>query len=229
VAFCEECLAVSREAGDLWFIGQALSNLGLAYYQQGKYGIARKHFTEALEIRRALRDQTGIAWSLVNLGDVEQAQGNLQAARSRLEESLALLRDLGDRSGRADALASLGRVAQVERDYAGARARYVESLLLRYDLGHRLAMPEIFEYLAGLAAAQRMHGHSTRLLGVASALRESFGAPRSSTGQMEVDAWLRQAIVALGEAIVQQDLRDGRAMSVSEAVAYAIGEDDALA
>jgi transcriptional regulator with XRE-family HTH domain len=36
VAWCEECLEVSRHAGDVWFVGQALSNSGLAYYQLGR-------------------------------------------------------------------------------------------------------------------------------------------------------------------------------------------------
>ena len=43
--------------------------------QLGQYGIARKHFAEALQVRRDLRDRSGVAWSLINLGEVAQAQG----------------------------------------------------------------------------------------------------------------------------------------------------------
>jgi tetratricopeptide (TPR) repeat protein len=140
VACCEESLRLFREAGDHWYIGQTLSNLGLAHFQQGQYGTAREEFAEALALRRELHDESGIAWSLLNLGDVELAQGEDTAARVRFAESLALLRVLGDRAGSADALASLGRVAWAQADYTTARACFVESLVIRRDLEHRSTM-----------------------------------------------------------------------------------------
>jgi len=225
VGFCEECLALSREAGDLWFIGQALSNLGLVRYQQGQYGVARTHFGEALEVRRALGDRPGIAWSLINLGDVAQAQGDGAAARARFEESLALLRDLGDRSGRADALASLGRVVLARRDFAAARACYMESLALRRDLGHRLAMPAMLEDLAGLSAARERHARALTLYGAAAALRDVLGAPRSSADRARIERWVGPAWAVLGDVAAAQAWAAGQAMTLEQAIVYAMADE----
>jgi non-specific serine/threonine protein kinase len=226
VVLCEKCLALWREAGDLWFIAQVLSNLGLTRYQQGQYSGARGHFVEALALRRELDDRSGIAWSLINLGDVELAQGDDAAARTRFVESLALLRDLGDRAGSADALASLGRAARAQGDLAAARTYSAESLVIRRDLGQRLAMPAILEDLAGLAAAQGSPTGALTLASAALALRDTLGAPRSPAEREQIERWLGSVRTALGEEAAAAALASGQAMTLEQAVAYALSDDN---
>jgi len=223
VAWCEECLSVSRQSGDVWFIGQALSNAGLAHYQLGRFTTAHAHFAEALALRRELGDRSGVAWSLINLGDVAIARGQLNDARGRFEESLAILRELGDRSGRADAVASLGRVAEGRSDFASARRWYLESLSLRRDLGQRLAMPGLLEDLAGLAAFQHHQVRALTLAGAAARLRETLGAPQSPTERDRVARWLSP--IQAHAATDNEFWSPGQPMTLEEVLEYALDDD----
>jgi tetratricopeptide (TPR) repeat protein len=227
VRWCEDCLSVSRQSGDVWFVGQALSNAGLAYYHLGRFTTAQAHFAEALALRRDLGDRSGMAWSLINLGDVAIAGGQLNDARARFEESLAILRELGDRSGRADAVASLGRVAEGRSDFASARVCYLESLALRRDLGQRLAMPGLLEDLAGLAALQRDQARAVVLAGAAARLRTVLGAPQSAAEHDRVARWL----TPLQELASTEGIswNDNQPMTLDQALEYALDDNPRLA
>jgi tetratricopeptide (TPR) repeat protein len=155
---------------------------------------------------------------------VAQAQGDVKGARVAFEESLSILRDLGDRSGRADAVAALGRVAQAQGDFALARGYLLESLELRRDLEQRFAIPQILEDLAGLAASQGRPLRALTLAEAAASVRERLGSPRTSGEQERIEVWHRASQLEAGEAPIA-----GRAMTLDEAIAYALGDDELTA
>src|SRR5205807_8520561 len=73
IEFYEESLMLLRQQGDIWFVAQVLSNLGLVFHDQRDEIRARAMFEEALAVRRTLGDRTGLARSLNDLGDVAYA------------------------------------------------------------------------------------------------------------------------------------------------------------
>jgi non-specific serine/threonine protein kinase len=79
--------------------------------------------------------------------------------------------------------------------------------------------------LHGLAAVAELHGRSenaARVLGAADALRETIGASLAPFEQGMHDRTARAARVALGQAQFDAAWTAGRALSLDEAVAYAL-------
>ena len=91
----EESLALFRQMGDRWAVGQLLNNQACVASDQGQYAEARSLLQESLSIRRQLGDKAGLALSLNTLADVVLDEGDFGSARPLLDESLALNRDLG--------------------------------------------------------------------------------------------------------------------------------------
>ena len=108
----EESLALFREMGDRWAVGQLLNNQACVASDQGEYTEARLLLQESLLIRRQLGDKAGLALSLNTLADVVLDEGKFGDARPLLDESLVINRELGDQTA----------IAYLIEDYAGLAA-----------------------------------------------------------------------------------------------------------
>jgi tetratricopeptide (TPR) repeat protein len=113
----------------------ALEGAGALAILQWDYAAARAHYTESLEIRRALDDRRGVARSLGRLGLLAFEQGDGPDAYAQLQESLGIARELGDPAGLSGALGTLAHVAFRQGDILWARALLEESLAIERELG----------------------------------------------------------------------------------------------
>ena len=86
-------------------------------------------------------------------------------------------------------------------------------------------MAASIEGLAGLAAAQGQAGRAARLFGAAEALRESVSNRIPPSERAEYDHNIAAARAQLSEAAFAASWAGGRAMSLEQAVAYALDED----
>jgi non-specific serine/threonine protein kinase len=220
----EESLAIRRELGDKLEIANLLSNLGIVARYQGNYAVARALYEESQAIRRELGDRWGIATSLNALGLLAHYQGDNAAARRFLEESLTIRRELGDAWAIANSLSSLGDVVLDQQDYATAHALLKESLTINQELGDRWAIAYVLEEFAGLAAVQGQPDRALRLAGAAAAVREVIGSPLSPIDQAQLEGRLASARQALGEATTAATWAAGQALSLAQAVVYALTE-----
>jgi hypothetical protein len=142
-----------------------------------------------------------------------------------LEEALATLRGLADRRGIALSLLNLGRVSLSRGDYSEAASQIKESLVLFQELGNKVDMAECFQALAWLARIQGQAGRTTRLWAVAGALSESIGIPAlSAVNQVAHTEDMAFARDHLSEAALAAAWAEGQAMSLAEAVAYALAD-----
>jgi predicted ATPase/class 3 adenylate cyclase len=223
----EEDLTLFRELGDKRGIASSLNNLGIVAQEQCDYLSARSLYKESLGLRREIGDRLGIAMSLNNLGTVAKEQGEYATARSLYEESLALRRELGHKGGIARALYNLGAVAKEQGEYATARSLYEESLALRRELGDSHGIAECLEGFASLAALHNGHGWARRaalLFGAAEALREAIGSPVPPDERAEHEQKVAAARALLDKATWEGAWEQGRAMSMEQAIEYALQE-----
>jgi predicted ATPase/class 3 adenylate cyclase len=221
-AYHAESLTIRKEIGDRIGISVSLNNLGQVAYSQGDYASALNCWEESLPIQQEMGDRHGICVSLNSLGHVAQAQGNYAAAGAYYEESLTIRREIGDRRGIAASLNGLGIVAYFQGDYASARAYYEESLMIRREMGDRSGIAYSLEAFARLSASESRLEQTAALWASADILREQIGAPRPPIRQ-EVYArdvaYVRQA---LGEEAFSVAWEEGRAMTMEQAVEYAL-------
>jgi tetratricopeptide (TPR) repeat protein len=224
----EEGLGLFRTIGDAWGTVQSLTNLGEVHGRLGNYERA----TELLEEGRLLANANGYTWGVGmacrHLGRIAFRQGDLDRATALLEEALVHLRGVGATRGPHWALYELGNVLLSRGEYPRAAASYGESLALCRNAGDRLGTIRGLEGLAAVdvavddADATIRSTRAVRLLGAATAQREALGtvfrpADRPMVGPAEAAARSR-----LGDDAFAAAWAEGRAMSLEQAVAYAL-------
>ena len=222
-AMYEESLTIARQLGDQQRIAQALNNLGNMTSDQGDYAGARAFHEESLAIVRQLGDQQRIAHSLNNLGTVASEQGDYSVARVLYEESLTIARRLGDQVGIASSLGNLGTVASEQGDYARARTLHGESLSILRQLGAQVGIVSSLEGIARLAHRQHQLPKAGQLWGAASSLRETLGSHLPSAEDPS-NKWIASVREALGDLAFNAAWDAGWAMTLDEAVEYALRE-----
>ena len=221
----DESLSLYRSAGDKPGISRVLGLQGQAAYEQLDFARATPLLTESITYSRAIGDAIDTAWSLNKLGLVLLHQGDLADADRLLEESLAIFRELTYTRGIAWVLGSLGWVRLAQAAYAQARELFTDSLR-RYDqIGEKRNIAFILEYLACLASAQRQAERAARLFGAATALRQTAGVLLPPVVEVQYAPFLAMVRTALGTDGVVVIWAEGAALSIEQAIAYALQHD----
>jgi len=229
--YSEEALAAYRLAGDKVGIGNSLILLGAVAYLQGDYVRARTLNEESLPILREVGDKQGIALSLLSLGIVAFLQGDYVRARTLNEESLSIFTEQGLGAGRADLLNNMGNVAYMEGDFDHARSLHTESLRAKresgYMLGIALSVGGVGEAAIGLGKRDGKVDWVEKgavLLGASDGLHKEIEAIREGDDAIPYDHAAEAARAQLGEERFERLRGEGRAMSMEEAIEYALEE-----
>lgn len=220
-----EGLAIFRDLGDAAGMGGALYLLGNVAFYQGELDRAKGLHIDSLALRRQAGDKRRIAISLNSLGEVARAEGDYAAARAAYEESLELARDAGDQRGLATATGNLGYVALREGDPDTAARLLKEGLAAAKQLVHKLG---IAGYLGGLAGAAVLAGEyrrAARILGAARTLLSALGASLTTPDHSQYESSTHAARAALGDETFAQLVDEGAAMTLEQAIDYALNGD----
>ena len=218
----EESLSLRGQLGDLLGVAASLINLGNIAFDAGDFARSIDLGQQALALYRAASDDKGAAMTLNNIGIALREDGRLDEAAAVLDESLALRRAQGDRHAVAQTLENIGRLALEQDDPPRALALFRESLTFSRDVGDRLAVPLTLEGFASVAAAERDLQRAVRLWGAAEALRDSVGLPMPPHRRRRHTAAITAARTALGDRAFEAAWAAGRALSVDEAVSFAL-------
>ena len=221
----QESLMLRREFNDTLGMAVSLSNIGSAHVELGEYEQAEPAYTEALEYYRALGDQSGVATAFNNLAVATRELGQYERAEALATESLALRREQGDLRGVAEAINNLAQAASVQGRYDRAAALFKEGLLLSRDVGDMIRLLEALEGLAWSAAALGQPRWAARQGGAAGAERERLGLLQGIPDRGFRDSAIKAMRAALGEEMFAAAWAEGRAMTLSEAVALGLKSD----
>ncbi len=216
-----------RQAGDGNRIAATQQMLGIVELCLGDYDAARRLIEESLTPLRRMRDYENVAWSLVYLGVVSRCMKDYDHAKMSLEESLALFREVNLKQGVGYSLCEIGIVATQQGDLSEAEALLRESLRILHTAVDRSATAKVLEALAENGARLGQLGRSAQLLGSAEALRASIDAPIEA---YELDTYRRlvdNISQGLSNANLAKTWEKGHAMSLEDAVSFAMRDDDA--
>jgi non-specific serine/threonine protein kinase len=220
----EEALAIWRDLDDKHGTARALISLGWAALRSGDHTLAGRRLEEALSLSRELGDARSMGFELSGLGEVALRQGDYLRARQLIEESLELRRRLGNKWGVGVSLGMLGWVAMRERDWDRALERLAESLEVRQEIGDKGGCAWCLERLAGVAMAQGQAEKAVRLFGAAAALRASIGSVIDPADQANYEKNRNSLRAKLGRERFKAVWEEGHAMTLEQAVAYALEE-----
>lgn len=221
----DESVALYRPLDDLKGLAHALDSRGDVAWLLGDFEQAKAYYQESLALCRALGDQWAIGMSLYSLGRLHLDYGHFEPAAGLLEESLTTLRQIADRRGIALNLLSLGRIGLSQGDYERASGQIRESLVLFQELGNKVDMAESLQTLGTLARLHGQAGRTARLWAAAETLFESMGMPALSVVNQAAHAEdMAFAQAQLTEAAFASAWTEGQAMSLEQAVAYALAD-----
>jgi tetratricopeptide (TPR) repeat protein len=156
-------------------------------------------------------------------GYIMVEQGDHAVARTHLERSLAISREISD-TPHPMAHFALALVDRAQGDFAPARAHLWESLAHQRDAGFQRFIPNTLISLAGLEAALGQAERAARLFGAADVLREAMGVRLSVSEREAYDRDIAVARSALGEGPFAAAWAAGRALSLEDAIRFALDE-----
>jgi predicted ATPase/class 3 adenylate cyclase len=228
----EESLALSQQVSDAYWHATSLSNLALVSYYRGDSEKAPELYEESMDLFRELGHKQGLAYCLINLALMVYSQGvhpqgDPGRAARLTEEGVALVRELGATGDVALGLCNLGWIALLQGDLGRAADHYGESLSLSWDTGLTPLVQSVLEGFACLAGVKGEAQRAARLWGAAQGLHETKGIPRDADFLAEADARISVVRSGMGEEAWEEAWRKGRAMTLDEAVSYALEEEEA--
>jgi ATP/maltotriose-dependent transcriptional regulator MalT len=232
--YFEECLEIVREIGDPCRT-LTLIYLGELALDRGEEARARAFLEESMSLARELGNPRLVARPLLCLAEVVRAQGDYPRAEALLQECLTLIRKYGHpwygRPGYsaemhsqqiAVVLSKHGYVAYHQGDPGRARGLFEESLGM---LCETEAETDIAVCIAGAAGVAYLGGQpeqAAQLLGAAASQLETCD-PRVYRNEK---ADYARIVAAVRAASLAQEFAaawaEGRAMSLHEAVEYAL-------
>ena len=218
----EEALAYGRDMGDQNTIAGRRYDLARVSWSRGDYEQAAKMYEETLTIVRKLENKSAIAGTLYDLGSVAWVQGNLELASKRFEESLAIGREIEGQFTIGYALNGLGRVAYLRGKYDRAHALYKEALGMFRKTGSQWNIAYSLEGFAALAVAQQDMPRAARLFGATETFYSQLRFLISPRERDNHDRDLAATRAALGEETFSALSAEGRAMTIEQAVEYAL-------
>lgn len=222
--YLEESLEHFRTVGDQRGVAWALGRLGWLSHFQGDVAAAGRLLAESVAIARQVGDTQGTALSLFLLAQVIERQGDLATARAYVEESQATWHELRDGRNLALSFVVLGRLALAQGDHIGARHLWTEGLRISSDVQDKYAFGCLLGSFVALAAAEQQPVRALRLAAAAEAVFQRIGIPLPfGTGKL-VERGRAQAMQAVDGATQATARAEGQAMTLEQAIAYALEE-----
>ena len=216
-----QALDLSRPLDDIEGIAEALNFLGQAQLDLGDVEAARRSLVEALPLVQRPDMSGDRTLVLRNLGRVAAAYGDDALANRYFEEALAIAEPAGDVINIVKLMINMAETMLRQGDAGAAHARLKTSLDLAARAGDRRGIMRSLEGLAACAAMRNMPVLEGRLLGAADRLREAMGMPPVPSFYSPL-----HAATAVGgefdDARVEAAVEEGRAWSITEAVAAAM-------
>jgi len=224
-AAAEEAQALARPLHDMESLLMALGALVVVLltfdHQPAAAGALA---AEGLALAREQGDPWVIAQLTLGLGRFAVAAGDLPQSRAYVEEAIARFEQVGDVSQVNHARSDLAHVLQRHGELRPAMELYRQTLRDWQHMGHRGAVAQQLESLAFVAIELGQGARAARLLGAAEALRDLSGAVRLTQLHDEYEQALAALRAQLPAAELEASWAGGRAMTMDEAVAYAMDE-----
>lgn len=187
---------------------------------QGDFDRSWAVHLEGIEVAQECGDMRTVALAENNLGNIALRLGDPRAARLHFESALELHRELSAVADEGGALCGIAAVALFEEAVNEAASLYGQSLRLALTVGSHEDFLSGLLGAADIAARRGEPVRAARLLGAADSLREQTGYVPHAL-ELDQGERVRSGLDGDDAAVVVAE-SEGRALSVNDAVAYAL-------
>ena len=219
----QEAVDAARASGDIVVLGMALGGYGHALSAAGDLSAAEAVFRQSVEIARERDSPHALSVALGSLGEVLRIAGKPGPASEYYEQAL----DAAGRDSRSNPtgiiLANLGGVSLERADYATAARYYRRAVTVFAELENMLWASVALDGLAAVALHTGDAEKSALLAGAAEALCEAGRSPLEQWEQSLRDRYVAELRSRLDPETLAQQWTRGRAMTLTEAAAAALG------
>jgi predicted ATPase len=222
IALGEKGLVLCRELDDKENGAPLRIWLGLVAARQGDYERATALLEQSVSMCNDLGKKWLTSMALACLARVLLDQGNYERAAPLSMQSLALARDAGDKTRIAFSLHGLATVALRRGENRRAAEYFRESLGVGREVGNRWIPAECLQGLAGVACTQQQYEKAARLFGAVEVSREAIGISPTLLDQPYYEECVTSTRGALGDAPFAAAWAEGRAMTLEQAIEYAL-------
>ena len=224
-SFYEECVAIARAGADRRTIANALYNLSfplLVGHADLVQGLALVQ--EALALFRELHDETGVARCLWGIGNELHFEKRYPDAMVALDEAIGLFRQLRETFSLAWALHTRALVAIKLQEASVAQRFLSEGLQIFSDAGDFSGIAVLLDDASSVANISGDVERAFKLAGASAALQASSGAELAAIVNVEEGRDWREALTTDEQ---RRAWAEGQAMTVQQAVAYALAPESA--
>ena len=219
----QESVAIARTTGNKWILAHSLVWQSQALRAAGgDLQLAQRSAAEGAALSREIGSVWAVARSAFSQGQLAVALGELAEARAHFQECIELFTESQDKHHANLARTELAHFERRQGNYTEALEYYKAAILVWQDLGLQAAIAREFECLAMIAIAQRYYQHAGRLLGVAQKLRDQTSSQLAQNERIEHNHALEAVRSQLGEKVLESSMAEGQAMTLPEAVGYAL-------
>jgi predicted ATPase/DNA-binding CsgD family transcriptional regulator len=224
-SFIEESVALWRDLGNQFGLADAIRKRGYIAMRHGDYELAQRAFADALAITRKLSDKNAAAQSLIDLGQATLCLDDRIQAKTYLQESYDLIRESGNKSWLIDCFYYFGLLAGFEGHSQQAKRFLEQVLVLARQGGSIWQCANALMGLAGVAAADGQARRAAKLLGAADTQIKAGASYWDAAESRYIHHAVSMAVAQLGEATFEKARAEGRAMTLEQAVKYALETD----
>jgi len=218
-----ESLALCRTLDETRGLAYAQTNLALLAVARGQYADAEPLLVECVGAARARGDPNLLVVNLGHLAIVVHAQGEPEKAASYFEEALTVARNIPNGFLTSSVLTYKGRAECSDGNLELAEASLAESLTIAGDLKDPVVTVWALERSAELAVPKQAPKRAATIWGAAARLREKIGIPIPLNEEPDYMRAVAATRVALGDDGFDEAWREGSAMTLDDAVRYALG------
>ena len=222
LAWLKQSLDLFHELGDPWGMARSAQRLGQLFLKQGSYEKARLYFEQHLKLDEGLHFKQGIAVALSNLGNLYCHQRAYDQAEQYYEKSLAMCREYSLKINRGYNLYSLGMLALHRNNYPLAMQLFTDSFNSARGFAEKISACDLLTGSTAVAAGTNQPERAAKLYGAAQAILETTDYSFPTFDRAEFDRHIQIARDQLGEARFEALAAEGRAMTMEQAVAYAL-------
>ena len=218
----EEALALHREFGDLWRMGDDVHNLGYVAAESGDWETARSLFEESVRLVRGSGEHDFALWSTRSVGWACRDTGDVERAREIHDTNLHGAREIGNRDVEAATLAVLGSILIDDGHPADSFPYLKQAYRLHRELGWPFDVATDVLWFAGALAEIGRAEDAAELLSLGAALHEEVGT-RLPWIERETEKTLLIVREQLEPAAFEAAWERGKRLTPDAAVAKALG------
>jgi tetratricopeptide (TPR) repeat protein len=218
-----ESVALFQKVGDAWHGAHSLYLLGGSASRSNDLQLAERAYEQVLEKCSLIEDKVMKAHALRGLGQLALQRDDREHMEEVHLEALEALQKIGDDHCVASVLKGLGEIAQRKGDFGKAARLLGQSLRTYVEFGHDDFALGVIDRFAALARATGDAERAAKLLGASEPRHEDPLLFPSYYGDRRTDlaASIRET---LGDQDFEKLYAEGAAMSLRDAVAYALEE-----